>query len=141
MTWGSQQGSCAPLPLSSRCAAHRRFRATRRRTALWCERGAGCATPRRLCLNVSASQVEPVRFNLVAQKYSEDKAKDGGLLGWKRREELNGVFAEAAFKLAKGASACGLGRREQTHASVKGTTEEGWPDVYSRSRSRPLSAQ
>ena len=39
----------------------------------------------------------------VAQTYSEDKAKDGGLLGWKRREELNGAFAEVAFKLAKGA--------------------------------------
>ena len=26
----------------------------------------------------------------------------GGNLGWKRREELNGNFAEAAFKLAKG---------------------------------------
>jgi hypothetical protein len=26
----------------------------------------------------------------------------GGNLGWKRRDELNGVFAEAAFKLAKG---------------------------------------
>jgi NIMA-interacting peptidyl-prolyl cis-trans isomerase 4 len=35
-------------------------------------------------------------------KYSEDKAKEGGNLGWKRRDELNGVFAEAAFKLAKG---------------------------------------
>jgi parvulin-like peptidyl-prolyl isomerase len=43
-----------------------------------------------------------VRFNLVAQKYSEDKAKDGGLLGWKRREELNGTFADVAFKLGKG---------------------------------------
>ena len=68
------------------------------------------------------TQVEPVKFNVVAQKYSEDKAKEvraqrhcaplapqahrslaqGGNLGWKRRDELNGVFAEAAFKLAKG---------------------------------------
>jgi NIMA-interacting peptidyl-prolyl cis-trans isomerase 4 len=50
--------------------------------------------------------VEPVRFNLVAQKYSEDKAKDGGLLGWKRREELNGTFADVAFKLGKGKARC-----------------------------------
>lgn len=86
-------------------------------------------------------RVEPVKFNIAAQKYSEDKAKEvsaaqrsgaecsatqrnakqrmrwrserapsltragaaqGGNLGWKRRDELNGVFAEAAFKLAKG---------------------------------------
>ena len=74
------------------------------------------------------THVEPVKFNVVAQKYSEDKAKEaraccqkrtgalrvreqksspvarsqGGNLGWKRRDELNGVFAEAAFKLPKG---------------------------------------
>jgi hypothetical protein len=30
------------------------------------------------------------------------QAKEGGNLGWKRREELNGTFAEAAFKLGKG---------------------------------------
>lgn len=46
--------------------------------------------------------VEPLKFNVVATKYSEDKAKDGGNLGWKRREELNGTFAEVAFKLPKG---------------------------------------
>jgi NIMA-interacting peptidyl-prolyl cis-trans isomerase 4 len=65
--------------------------------------------------------VPPRPFNQVAMEYSEDKAKEvrcavcvpqaaglcllglkGGNLGWKRREELNGIFAEAAFKLAKG---------------------------------------
>lgn len=46
--------------------------------------------------------VEPLKFNVVATKYSEDKARDGGNLGWKRREELNGLFAEVAFKLPKG---------------------------------------
>lgn len=46
--------------------------------------------------------VEPLKFNVVATKYSEDKAKEGGNLGWKRRDELNGAFAETAFKLAKG---------------------------------------
>jgi NIMA-interacting peptidyl-prolyl cis-trans isomerase 4 len=33
-------------------------------------------------------------------KYSEDAAKDGGNLGWRTRQMLNGVFADAAFKLA-----------------------------------------
>jgi NIMA-interacting peptidyl-prolyl cis-trans isomerase 4 len=66
--------------------------------------------------------VPPRPFNQVAMEYSEDKAKEvrcavcvrlpraaglclmvkGGNLGWKRREELNGIFAEAAFKLPKG---------------------------------------
>ena len=35
-------------------------------------------------------------------RFSEDKAKEGGNLGWRSRQDLNGVFAEAAFKLAKG---------------------------------------
>jgi len=46
--------------------------------------------------------VEPRPFNQVAMQYSEDKAKEGGNLGWRTRQDLNGVFAEAAFKLAKG---------------------------------------
>lgn len=35
----------------------------------------------------------------VATAYSEDAARKGGDLGWKRRNELVGPFAEAAFKL------------------------------------------
>jgi NIMA-interacting peptidyl-prolyl cis-trans isomerase 4 len=39
------------------------------------------------------------RFDSVAEKYSEDKAKSGGLLGWQLRNQMVGVFAEAAFAL------------------------------------------
>jgi NIMA-interacting peptidyl-prolyl cis-trans isomerase 4 len=39
------------------------------------------------------------RFDKVAEVYSEDKAKQGGALGWKIRGDLVGVFSEAAFKL------------------------------------------
>jgi hypothetical protein len=35
----------------------------------------------------------------VASTYSEDAARKGGDLGWKRRNELVGPFADAAFKL------------------------------------------
>lgn len=35
----------------------------------------------------------------VAQQCSEDKARQGGDLGWKTRQEVVGAFAEAAFKL------------------------------------------
>lgn len=43
---------------------------------------------------------EPAKFNQVAMKYSEDAARDGGNLGWRTRQMLHGVFADAAFKLA-----------------------------------------
>eukprot|EP00879_Flechtneria_rotunda_P020382 GHRR01021444.1.p2 GENE.GHRR01021444.1~~GHRR01021444.1.p2 ORF type:complete len:116 (+),score=19.16 GHRR01021444.1:124-471(+) len=42
------------------------------------------------------------KFDAVAQNYSEDAARKGGDLGWKRRNELVGPFAEAAFKLQVG---------------------------------------
>ena len=35
----------------------------------------------------------------VAAQCSEDKARQGGDLGWKTRQEVVGAFAEAAFKL------------------------------------------
>ena len=44
---------------------------------------------------------EPAKFNQTAVKYSEDAARDGGNLGWRTRQQLNGVFADAAFKMAK----------------------------------------
>ena len=50
-----------------------------------------CAAPR-----ASRSRVATLSDSARTQ------AKEGGNLGWKRRDELNGVFAEAAFKLAKG---------------------------------------
>lgn len=39
------------------------------------------------------------KFEMVAATYSEDKARSGGDLGWKTRQEVVGAFAEAAFKL------------------------------------------
>eukprot|EP00884_Botryococcus_braunii_P004032 jgi/Botrbrau1/1362/Bobra.0063s0071.2 len=42
------------------------------------------------------------KFELVAAAYSEDKARSGGDLGWKTRQEVVGAFAEAAFKLQVG---------------------------------------
>jgi NIMA-interacting peptidyl-prolyl cis-trans isomerase 4 len=39
------------------------------------------------------------RFDQVATEYSEDKAKQGGLLGWQTRGQMVGVFQDAAFKL------------------------------------------
>lgn len=35
----------------------------------------------------------------VAKEYSEDKARQGGDLGWKRKNEVVAAFAEAAFAL------------------------------------------
>ena len=39
------------------------------------------------------------QFAAVAGEMSEDKARQGGDLGWKRRQEVVGAFADAAFKL------------------------------------------
>lgn len=50
------------------------------------------------------------KFDQVASAYSEDAARKGGDLGWKRRNELVGPFADAAFKLQVG---------EMTPAPVK----------------------
>ncbi|RNF03358.1 peptidyl-prolyl cis-trans isomerase NIMA-interacting 4 [Trypanosoma rangeli] len=41
-------------------------------------------------------------FADVAREYSEDKARSGGDLGWKRRGEMVGPFQDAAFALPKG---------------------------------------
>lgn len=41
-------------------------------------------------------------FAAVAQAYSEDKARSGGALGWKTKQELVPAFADAAFSLAVG---------------------------------------
>uniref|UniRef100_A0A4X2L4I2 Peptidyl-prolyl cis-trans isomerase n=1 Tax=Vombatus ursinus TaxID=29139 RepID=A0A4X2L4I2_VOMUR len=40
-----------------------------------------------------------VRFNEVASQYSEDKARQGGDLGWMTRGSMVGPFQEAAFAL------------------------------------------
>ncbi len=39
------------------------------------------------------------KFNEVASKYSEDKARSGGSLGWMTRGSMVGPFQEAAFAL------------------------------------------
>ncbi|XP_055957901.1 peptidyl-prolyl cis-trans isomerase NIMA-interacting 4-like [Patella vulgata] len=39
------------------------------------------------------------KFNEVASKYSEDKARSGGDLGWMTRGSMVGPFQEAAFSL------------------------------------------
>ncbi|KAL3098122.1 hypothetical protein niasHT_027667 [Heterodera trifolii] len=41
------------------------------------------------------------KFSEVAAKYSEDKARNGGDLGWMVRGSMVGPFQEAAFALAK----------------------------------------
>ncbi|TFK03184.1 RING finger protein 214 [Platysternon megacephalum] len=41
-----------------------------------------------------------VRFSEVASQYSEDKARQGGDLGWMTRGSMVGPFQEAAFALA-----------------------------------------
>ncbi|XP_074133785.1 peptidyl-prolyl cis-trans isomerase NIMA-interacting 4 isoform X2 [Sminthopsis crassicaudata] len=40
-----------------------------------------------------------VRFNEVASEYSEDKARQGGDLGWMSRGSMVGPFQEVAFSL------------------------------------------
>lgn len=45
---------------------------------------------------------EGASFADVARDYSEDKARQGGDLGWKIRGEMVGPFQEAAFALPKG---------------------------------------
>ncbi|XP_064394762.1 peptidyl-prolyl cis-trans isomerase NIMA-interacting 4-like [Halichondria panicea] len=42
---------------------------------------------------------EGKRFSEVATTYSEDKARQGGDLGWKTRGSMVGPFQEAAFRL------------------------------------------
>eukprot|EP00744_Colponema_vietnamica_P008557 GILI01012201.1.p1 GENE.GILI01012201.1~~GILI01012201.1.p1 ORF type:complete len:142 (+),score=45.87 GILI01012201.1:27-428(+) len=61
-------------------------------------------------LEAMGKLAEGMSFADVAKDYSEDKARQGGDLGWKLRGELNGVFAEAAFALQIG---------EMTAAPVK----------------------
>ncbi|RHZ75564.1 hypothetical protein Glove_212g21 [Diversispora epigaea] len=40
-----------------------------------------------------------IRFDKVAEEYSEDKAKQGGSLGWMNRGSMVGAFQDAAFAL------------------------------------------
>ncbi|KAG0265385.1 Peptidyl-prolyl cis-trans isomerase pin4 [Actinomortierella ambigua] len=40
-----------------------------------------------------------IAFNKVAEEFSEDKAKEGGSLGWMVRGSMVGAFQDAAFAL------------------------------------------
>ena len=40
-----------------------------------------------------------VAFNTVAERFSEDKARQGGALGWMARGSMVGAFQDAAFAL------------------------------------------
>ncbi|KAI5197213.1 hypothetical protein AUEXF2481DRAFT_283817 [Aureobasidium subglaciale EXF-2481] len=40
-----------------------------------------------------------VKFDEVAREFSEDKARQGGSLGWKTRKDLIPEFANVAFEL------------------------------------------
>merc|ERR1711937_720938 len=42
---------------------------------------------------------EGIAFNQVATQYSEDKARNGGSLGWMTRGSMVGPFQDAAFQL------------------------------------------
>ncbi|KFA45361.1 hypothetical protein S40293_09599 [Stachybotrys chartarum IBT 40293] len=42
---------------------------------------------------------EGVKFDEVARTYSEDKARQGGSLGWKTKGSLDPAFEEVAFNL------------------------------------------
>ncbi|KAJ1993569.1 Peptidyl-prolyl cis-trans isomerase pin4 [Dimargaris cristalligena] len=44
-------------------------------------------------------KVDNMRFDKVAELYSEDKAKQGGSLGWMVRGSMVGPFQDAAFAL------------------------------------------
>lgn len=41
-----------------------------------------------------------MKFNVVAEQYSEDKARNGGDLGWMTRGSMVGPFQDAAFALS-----------------------------------------
>ncbi|XP_043916339.1 peptidyl-prolyl cis-trans isomerase NIMA-interacting 4-like [Protopterus annectens] len=72
------------------------------------QKGAGSAVKVRHILCEKHSKVREamkkklksgVLFSEVASKYSEDKARQGGNLGWMTRGSLVGPFQEAAFAL------------------------------------------
>jgi len=42
---------------------------------------------------------EGVKFDDVAREFSEDKARQGGSLGWKTRGSLHGDFEKVAYEL------------------------------------------
>jgi len=51
------------------------------------------------CLEALTKLEAGEKFNEVAAKYSEDKARNGGSLGWMTRGSMVGAFQDAAFAL------------------------------------------
>ncbi|KAI5620623.1 peptidyl-prolyl cis-trans isomerase NIMA-interacting 4 [Silurus asotus] len=52
------------------------------------------------CMEAMEKLKSGVRFSEVASQYSEDKARQGGDLGWMTRGSMVGPFQEAAFALS-----------------------------------------
>ena len=50
-------------------------------------------------MEAMASLKQGTPFNAVAERFSEDKARQGGALGWMARGSMVGAFQEAAFAL------------------------------------------
>uniref|UniRef100_A0A673VXQ0 Peptidyl-prolyl cis-trans isomerase n=1 Tax=Salmo trutta TaxID=8032 RepID=A0A673VXQ0_SALTR len=51
------------------------------------------------CMEAMEKLKAGVRFSEVASQYSEDKARQGGDLGWMIRGSMTGPFQDAAFAL------------------------------------------
>ncbi|VDK53753.1 unnamed protein product [Dibothriocephalus latus] len=51
------------------------------------------------CMEAMEELKKGEHFNTVAEKYSEDKARSGGDLGWMTRGSMVGPFQDAAFEL------------------------------------------
>ena len=72
------------------------------------EKGGGCSTinvrhilceKQSKCLEALEKIKAGQKFNEVAATYSEDKARNGGSLGWMTRGSMVGPFQDAAFAL------------------------------------------
>ncbi|KAG5852217.1 hypothetical protein ANANG_G00060060 [Anguilla anguilla] len=53
------------------------------------------------CMEAMEKVKSGVRFSEVASQYSEDKARQGGDLGWMTRGSMVGPFQDAAFALPR----------------------------------------
>ncbi|KAJ8282100.1 hypothetical protein COCON_G00046190 [Conger conger] len=53
------------------------------------------------CMEAMEKLKSGVRFSEVASQYSEDKARQGGDLGWMTRGSMVGPFQDAAFALQR----------------------------------------
>lgn len=51
------------------------------------------------CLEALEKIKSGIKFDEVARQYSEDKARQGGDLGWMTRGSMVGAFQDAAFAL------------------------------------------